>query len=170
MQTLPQLPAVSEGHSNLSANTSWILKPGSELLQEGREQDGPSRGLSRGESREAFQMTTQTDHINPTSTGPVLPHHPPDLPMFPCLVPSNPIPYFIFLSTSSTCHVLCSLSTLTHAVAPAQSPFPLPLMGHSSQREYDVKGSEAEDRHDRRDEYAHSHTGHTGGLGRREDE
>ena len=44
------------------------------------------------------------------------------------------------------------------------------FMGHSSQREYDVKGSGAEDRHGRRDEYAHSHTGHTGGLGRREDE
>lgn len=60
---------------------------------------------------------------------PVLPHHPPDLPMFPRLVPCNPIPYFIFLSTSSTCHLLCSLSTLTRAVGPAWSPFPLPIHG-----------------------------------------
>lgn len=69
MQTLPQLPASSGGHSNLSANTYWILKPGSELLREGGEQDGPRHGPRRCVSREAFQITTQIDHIYPTSTG-----------------------------------------------------------------------------------------------------
>ena len=151
MQTLPQLPASSGGHSNLSANTYWILKPGSELLREGGEQDGPRHGPSRCVSREAFQITTQIDHIYPTSTGLCCPITP-QISNVPSTCSLQPYP--LFHLSFNVFNLPSPLLTLHPHTCCWSCLEPLPFANswgtaHSPQREYDVKGSGAEDRHGR---------------------
>ena len=84
----------------------------------------PVGGIKRSISNNHINRS-HLSHFNSPCAAP----SPPRSPNVPSSCSLQPYPYIILLSTSSTCHVLCSLSSLTCAVAPGQSPFPLPLHG-----------------------------------------